>query len=389
MNTPRLSLLALALLACAARAAAPPATPTVSTVTAPPVAVPCVETARPTPPVTRAPTAPPEPPYTPPRELASTRGDLDVDGTIETIKLYSDGGLRVFHGDQELTDANGNIAGMLVPFELDTLSNGAPRLEVVDIDRSDRQRELMIMESHGDEDPDGEFSFWVYRERRFWSMLRRVSYEQRAVAMHQGARPVIAGDGTVVVRRDHCVRDADAERHIPGLSERSTFRYVLTDGVMPRAELMENLRTERFTSQCIMAACPVVRVGAGAEAVGEILRDLRGASLERWQPLTIPASRVDTDGWLTVTLREEKHEVTHVDGVYLDVDGVRVEPEGCASNDAPAWCVADGARTTLPPGQSIRMRFRVGAAREVTLWATGYYDPLRATELEVRTDSSP
>ena len=382
MTTPRLALFALAPVACATHASSLPATPVVTT---PPVAAPCVEPARP---ATAATPAPPEPPYTPPRELASTRGDLDHDGTLETIKLYSDGGLRVFHGDQELTDAHGNIAGTLVPFEADTLAGGAPRLEVVDIDRSDRQRELMVMEAHGDEDPDGEFSFWVYREGRFWSMLRRVSYDQRAVAMHQGARPVIAGDGTVVVRRDHCVRDADTERHVPGITERSTFRYVLTDGVMPRAELMENLRTERFASQCIMAACPVVRVGASDEAVGEILRDLRGASHERWQSLTIPASRVDTDGWLTVTLREEKHEVTRVDGAYLEADGVCIEPEGCGSSDAPAWCVADGVRAVLPPGQSIRMRFRVGAAREITLWASGYYDPLRVTEREVTTDSS-
>jgi len=50
---------------------------------------------------------------------------------------------------------------------------------MVDIDRRDRQRELMIVEAHGDEDPSGEFSFYVYREGRLWPMLRRVSTAAR------------------------------------------------------------------------------------------------------------------------------------------------------------------------------------------------------------------
>ena len=64
--------------------------------------------------------------------------------------------------------------------------------------------------------------------------------------------------------------------------------------------------------------------------------------------------------------------------VYLDVDGRRVAPEGCAEATAP-WCEVDGVRLSLPPGQSLRLRFRVGATRSLTLWASGYYQPLDAS----------
>lgn len=311
----------------------------------------------------------------PPRVLAETTGDLDGDGVVETVRLSSDGRMRVYHGARERLDAYGSPAAALSPFEPDDYAQGTPALSVVDIDRGDRQRELMMLEAHGDEDPEGEFSFWVYREGRLWPMLRLVSTDARSVTLPHGRRPTIAGDGTVRAVYQRCVRDADPSGRRTGISERVAVRLVLTDGVLPRAELMENIATSRRSSHCIQAACPVVRVGEHERAVGEILRDLRGESMERWQPLRLPTSEVDPEGYLTVTLREERRELTRLDGVYLEADGRRVEPEGCEGGARP-WCAADGARATLSPGQSLRLRFRVGGARRLTLWAAGYYLPL-------------
>jgi len=129
-----------------------------------------------------------------------------------------------------------------------------------------------------------------------------------------------------------------------------------------------------------MAACPCVYVSG--ELVGEILRNLRAPELEQWQELSIPTARVGDDGVLSVTLEETKPEVTHLDGVYLEVDGERVGRESCLHTPA-AWCEVDGDRHVLSPGHSLELRFRVGNARNLMLWARGYYVPLTQSHVTV------
>lgn len=318
--------------------------------------------------------------------VATTVGDLDVDGRDETIRLYADGALRVFHGDDEVPDAYGQHAGAVVPFEAVPSEGGATfALRVVDIDRRDRQRELMLLEMRGDEDPPGQHTFWVYRERRLWPMLRRPMSEGWSVTVPHGEGARIAGDGAVRFEYDRCVRDADRRAHTRGITEHVSLRYTLTDGALPRGELMESVRTARRPSDCIQVACPVVRVGASQLRAGEILRELRGEASTRWQSLALPPTAVDGDGVLRVTLGEEKREITQLDGVYVDADGRRVAPDGCdaatsTADGAAPWCVADGASATLTPGATVSLRFRVGAARAVTLWARGHYVTLPARD---------
>ena len=140
----------------------------------------------------------------------------------------------------------------------------------------------------------------------------------------------------------------------------------------------------RRAARCVQAACPVVYAGTSGEPVGEILRDLRSAALERWQSLRIAPEAIARDGVLTVTLREEKHEVTELDAVYLEADGRRVMPDACAGNEGgEPWCEEGGARATMRAGHALRLTFRVGdSPREMRLWARGYYTPLaeRAAE---------
>ena len=312
--------------------------------------------------------------------VSTARGDLDGDGREETIKLFSDGVLRVYRGEQELSDRFGNAAGSLAPFE--SLARGAygegeEALRVVDIDRRDRQRELMLVEMRGDEDPAAECSFWVYREGHLWPMMRRIGTSERAFSLPHGMRPAIAGDGVVRAQFEQCVRDADLANHTRGIAERVTLRYTLSDGALPQGELSESIQTARHASDCVMAACPVVRVGRGEHRVGEVLRDLRAPSLERWQSLAIDPAWIERDGALTITLREEKRELTQLDGVYLEADGRSLRPEDCDAGDA-RWCRADGVHESLAPGQSLTLRFRVGAARAMRLWARGYYQPFDA-----------
>lgn len=127
--------------------------------------------------------------------------------------------------------------------------------------------------------------------------------------------------------------------------------------------------------------------GVVAAACGGDLGELRGEGSAQRQSLALPTTAVDGDGVLRVTLGEEKHEVTSLDGVYVEADGRRVAPGGCAgavsaagaASGVDAWCVADAESATLTPGQSLTLRFQVGVARSVTLWARGYYTTLPAT----------
>jgi hypothetical protein len=303
--------------------------------------------------------------------VASTDGDLDGDGVSEQIRLMSDGNLRVFRGNIEVLDPHGQPAMHFEHFEPLAISEyhpGVVPLRVIDIDRRDRQHELMLVEQRsGDDDPPAEYSFWVYREGRFHPMLEGTK------TISQGD-PTLDGLGTVRFVSGRCVRETNAQTHAMGISERITTSYVLTDGVFAHDELMVNVRSERRPAQCQIMACPVVYTGTSERPVGEILRNLRSANLAQWQSLHLPVSSVDASGVLTVTLREEKREITQLDGVYLEVDGRRVEADECARGGA-AWCAADGVHQTLTPGQSLHLRFRVGSATSLTLWATGYYQP--------------
>jgi hypothetical protein len=128
-------------------------------------------------------------------------------------------------------------------------------------------------------------------------------------------------------------------------------------------------------SECM--ACPFVYVQRGSDwiYVGEILRELRDPSLEAHQSLAIPrwAAR---ERVLRVRLAEEKRETTYLDQIYLDVNGHRVAPSGCAQADA--WCTEDRARHVLRTGDLLDLEFEIpeGVTNDLTLWALGYYTPI-------------
>lgn len=311
-----------------------------------------------------------------PTIVATAAGDLDGDGEPEEVRLSSDGTLRVYRRGREVVGSSGQSAGVLG----EALGGpGQSSLAVVDIDRRDRQRELMVTTADGDEDPPRHYRFFVYRDGRLWNMLRRCCDDGGFVAAPSGVAARVPGDGSVVIDYEWCVRDADPDRHARGITERVTHRLALADGWMRRGDLRETQESTRRPSDCIQAACPVVRVGAAGRRAGEILRDLRAPGDEAWQSLRLDPADVDPDGTLRVTLREEKRETSFVDAVALVADGRAVAPEGCADGDAP-WCRADGRRAALAPGQSIALRFRAPGAASLTLRARGFYVTFPADE---------
>lgn len=240
-----LSALAMTLTACASSAVTQrpcPACPT------PPPPVHCaaaVEAAAPA-------VAAVEPPATPPvTVIATARGDLDDDGDEETITLMSDG--RFMRSAAGRDEANvGQIEGF-EPLSMEFYGAHTQVLSVIDIDRRDDQRELMVVEMRGDEDPDAEYRFYALRNGMLWPLLRRTGSASESVMIPHGVRPVIAGDGSVRFAWSRCARDRDERTGALGLTERTVLRYVLSDGGFRRSDLIESVTTTRAPARCVMA----------------------------------------------------------------------------------------------------------------------------------------
>ena len=123
-----------------------------------------------------------------------------------------------------------------------------------------------------------------------------------------------------------------------------------------------------------LAACPYVYVmtEAGAELVGEILRDVRGSDAYATQDLALPMQH----GTVHVQLREEKKEVTYLDSIALVVDGREVLPTICSWEQGLPHCAADGDFHRMFEGDVLDLWFTVpDGASSIELRATGYYIP--------------
>jgi len=109
--------------------------------------------------------------------VATATGDLDRDGQAETVQLWSNGELRVYQGDFEITDEYGHHAGLLrqefSPQDLHVVD--LVEIDIVNIDRRDDQREVMVRLGPETDfyEASPQYSFWVYRDRRLMPMLAR------------------------------------------------------------------------------------------------------------------------------------------------------------------------------------------------------------------------
>lgn len=141
----------------------------------------------------------------------------------------------------------------------------------------------------------------------------------------------------------------------------------------------------------VAAACPLVYAGVADQPLtlrGEILRYLREPALERTQRLALsPApSSVNCSGPIKVRLSEEKPEVTFLDAIYLEVDGIRHDARACSDRadgaDQVAYCQDDGVYTRLSRGATLDLIFDLkgvvdtASCQRVDLVADGFYMPL-------------
>ena len=267
----------------------------------------------------------PRPPP-PPRTIEA---DLDGDGTDERV---------------ELDPRSIAIAGRSVP---NPLPDYQAEARVIDLDRKAPGRELLV-EVGGD---DHDATFYVIRY-----LAGRLTVAE--LAGH--GSPRITGDGYLRWNDDNC-------------GQTSVHAWKLG---APDDKVKVTTRGRYRAEEC--AACPFVyrRQGDGRELRGEILRDLRAASLETVQELAVGRVR---GGVVEVDLAEHKPETTYVDELYLRVGALRFAPRECLGpRAAEPECQADGRYRTLVRGETRAYHFELPPSLEglpATLVAEGYYLP--------------
>ncbi|MDX2086308.1 MAG: YARHG domain-containing protein [Kofleriaceae bacterium] len=269
----------------------------------------------------------------------SLREDLDGDGMPESIEAEK-AQLRV----GERTTETG--------LESWDYENGD--IFIVDLDRSDKLREVAILR-RGDDDY-AETTFYRYADGKLWSLGAVENWVQPGE---------LAGDGTVSETSGQC-----------GVT--LVVRYAIRKGELQEIERNETGKRE---PDCEESACPhvfVAQADGRFRYVGEILRDLVGSSARARQALPLAAADAH-DGKIVVRISERESETTFLDDIYLSVGGVRVAPSACAAGPSPsppAECVSDGLMRRLEYGDDLLLEFMVGRVphrAEVTLWGTGYY----------------
>ena len=289
----------------------------------------------------------------------SMEADLDGDGQPERI-VAAPAGIGI--GDQ--LRRFGQTAGPENLWERDPRPTGSISLEgeqpseveVVDIDERDRHREVRLT-----------FSFEEDVTLTFLLFYRGGRIE---VSPPLWSRAQLLGRGRVRTSSGNC-----------GHAVHHEYR-------LRRGRLVHRRRwvTGRFREEeC--AACPAVYAlggGGATRRLGEILRQLRGPDAEAWQLLHLPPGRLERVTPLDLRITEEKQEITELDAIHLDVGGEILRPASCAEADH-AYCVADGVRHRLAPGESLDLRFELPSTLPEgapVIVARGFYRPLPRPESE-------
>lgn len=200
-----------------------------------------------------------------------------------------------------------------------------------------------------------------------WEFDENVSYEYKARPDGDGMVKALAGKNYRTVRVSYCTEcdEEEEEAHDIPCGSGCDFYEVAIGG--------DNQIIGVYLT--VAAACPYVYAGVAEQPLtrrGEILRYLDRPALEGTQRLALETT---CTGPIEVRLAEEKPEVTFLDAIFLEVDGVRHSPREC---EGTAHCEDDGRYTRLSRGESLELTFDIEArnCRRVELVADGFYMPL-------------
>jgi hypothetical protein len=230
---------------------------------------------------------------------------------------------------------------------------GGVGISVIDIDAADRRKEILIQRrGESEEDPWYEFTVAIYdgglHVQELWHS-----------GGYNSGEVVLDGRGTLTLYYDECPDSTMVEYRLRG------------------AGLVESGRkTVRTHDPDRCAACPHVYALEGDAFVyrGEILRNLSSPELETKQALRLSRAAIGGERVVTIELREEKDETTFLEEIYLEIDGVAIEPRECAAGGG--FCRSDGSYHVIERGDSLRLTFAVDAASGTPrLVAVGYYVP--------------
>ncbi len=287
--------------------------------------------------------------------LLRGRGDVDGQPGDEVITLFSDGTLHAGHwvGRVALTGAGDYFMGEQAGIRVEVL-DGSVGSHVV----------VVGLPTAEEEDPPNRWQAF----RPDGALLRRI------LDTTPGSYGVTAlrfpGDGTVRYTQDGWTAcQGTAGQDVAPVHE-------ITRGSDGGGDLVEVKRTPTGAIQACdqLAACPWIYVeGAGGPVkVGEILRELRGKTSSALQALELPAA---PSGPLVLRVAEEEDEVTFLDEIFVEADGVRIYPASCAAAATPAYCQADHVPLRMRRGDVLALTFELPAATAPVVFARGYYVP--------------
>ena len=283
------------------------------------------------------------------------QGDLDGQPGDESVQLHSNG--QLVAGElQGVVEMSGN--------EYFMAEQASVSVVVVD---AETRGVLVALPIDEDEDPPNRYQLLVPVDGALTRVLNVVA------GVYGERRLRFPGDGTARWTEDGWTACERLDYPDRATRQEIVFR------AGPDGQMVESERHD--TAQVMvcdeLAACPFVYVvqDGAATYVGEILRHLRGRDAYAAQTLALPS----IDGTsLHLRLTEEKPEITFLDAVWVEQDGVVILPEACGEA-GPAYCAADRRSHRMTRGDTLDLRFQLPGSGRPILHASGFYRPVDAS----------
>ena len=284
----------------------------------------------------------------------STEADLDGAPGNEKISIDIDGTLTAGLGETSV--------------EYDE-SDGPRHTTAEVISLGGKRRGIyLVTERQEGEDPPSRHQVFLYEKGSLKLVFNQIIDTQRINFSKKGTgRYVESGWGA-------CTR---VQTEKTGPVKRATMQIITLKLDAKATKLVESRKAGTEVQECDqLAACPFVYEVIDGEPLfmGEILRDVRYRHNATLQPLSLgPGTGA------TIRLTEEKAEITFLDEIYLEVDGLRVPPKACVADPTLAYCAADGRYHVMTIGDVLPLEFDAAPGKR-TLFARGYYNPMTAAD---------